>query len=299
MNRAEGSLRAVRPFEFQRSVDFVQRFSPMTGEQTAAEGTITKALMVDGEVVIFRVMSPPGSPELSYQLFAEESIDERTNRDIAKRIAFIFSLEDEVGQFYAMAEKDGPYYSKVRELWGLHHVKFPSMLEISCWAIINQRIHRSIALRMKRALTERYGRSLELDGVKYWAFPDHERLKVAKPRELVELLRNQRTALRIGSLIDSFGGLDEGRLMEMPYQKAAERLKKVNGIGDWSAQFILFRGLGRIEKLQYNMNPVIRMMEEVYGKGRTLGDINRMYGKWCGYWSLYLWASGMAARSGD
>lgn len=297
MHKAAGTLKAVQPFDFRRSVAFIQGFGPMTGEQTAAGDRVTTALMVDGRVVVFRATATPESSEVAYELFAEEEVDEETSKRVAGRISFILSLDDDVSQFYAIAENDGQYYAKVKALWGLHHVKFPSLLEVSCWAIINQRIQRSFALRMKRALVQRYGGSLEVAGVEYWAFPDHQRLKVAKPKELLELVKNQRAAVRLGSLIDSFGELDQDLLMRLPYAKAAERLKKVNGIGEWSAQFILFRGLGRIEKQQYNMKPVVRMMEEVYGKGRTLEDINRMYGKWCGYWSLYLWGSSMAAPS--
>src|SRR5271156_6626433 len=131
MHKAEGTLQAVQPFEFQRSVDFLQRFSPMMSEQTAREGVIIKALMVDGKVLVFRVAGTPGSSELSYELFAEEKIDEKTARVMADRISFFLSLDDEVKQFYAIAEKDKPYYPKVEALWGLHHVKFPSLLEIS------------------------------------------------------------------------------------------------------------------------------------------------------------------------
>jgi len=47
------------------------------------------------------------------------------------------------------------------------------------------------------------------------------------------------------------------------------------------------------------MEPVIKMMEEVYGPGKTLDDINRQYGAWAGYWSQYLWASKMASRPED
>jgi len=45
------------------------------------------------------------------------------------------------------------------------------------------------------------------------------------------------------------------------------------------------------------MKPVLKMMETVYGPGKTLDEINRQYGTWSGYWSLYLWGSKMASRS--
>ena len=297
MHTRSGTLKAVEPFVFQRSVDFLEGFGPMAGEQDVGEGAITKAMMVDGRVTVFRLRGAEGG--LSYELFSEDALDSKMAKVLEDRISFFLSLDDDVGQFYAIAEKDLEYYPKVRELWGLHHVKFPSLLEISAWAIINQRIQRSIALRMKRALTERYGGSLEVEGRTYWAFPDYSRMKDATPRELLSLTKNQRTARRLGSLLENFEELDEDFLRTAPYAKASERLRKVNGIGEWSSQFILFRGLGRIERQQNNMKPVLRMMEEVYGPGKTLEDINRAYGPWCGYWSLYLWGSSMASRSVD
>jgi DNA-3-methyladenine glycosylase II len=292
-----GTLKAVEPFDFQRSMDFLEGFGPMAGEQAIADGAITKAMMVDGRVVVFRVTDPDRADStLSYELFSEDRLDGKTAKAVEDRISFFLSLDDDVQQFYSIAKDDPAYYPKVKGLWGLHHVKFPSLLEISAWAIINQRIQRLIALRMKRALVEKYGGSLEVDGRTHWAFPDYQRLKSATPRELLSLTKNQRAAERLGSLLTRFDELDESFLRTAPYEKARERLMRVKGIGDWSSQFILFRGLGRIEKQQHNMKHVMEMMKEVYGPGKTLDDIDMTYGRWSGYWSLYLWGSGMASH---
>jgi DNA-3-methyladenine glycosylase II len=300
LHTASGTLRAVEPFVFQRSVEFLEGFGPMAGEQVIGDGTITKAVMVGGEVVVFRVTgSAKEDPVVRYELFSGSKLGEERVKEMEERVSFFLSLEDDVEEFYAIAKGDPAYYPKVKELWGLHHVKFQSLLEVSAWAIINQRIHRAIALRMKRALVERYGGSLEVKGTTYRAFPDYQRLKEAKPSELTSLLKNQRTAGRIGSLLENFEELDERFLRTAPYEKAVERLQKVKGIGGWSAQFIMYRGLGRIEKQQYNMKPYAEMMEKVYGPGKTLDDINAMYGRWCGYWSLYLWGSSMMSRKAE
>jgi DNA-3-methyladenine glycosylase II len=297
LHSTSGRLRAVAPFEFQRTLDFIQGFRPLAGEQEVESGVLTKALMVDGRTVLFRLRPAPGSrQDLSYELFSEEKLHEPAACSVTDQIAFFLSLEDDVGPFYGIAEKDAKFYPKVKELWGLHHVKFPSLLEISCWAILAQRVQMSVAKRMKEAITERFGGSMELEGRTYRAFPDYASLKDAAPSQLLAATRNQRSAARLGSLISSYPDLDESFLRTAPYEKAEERLRTVKGIGEWSAQFILFRGLGRIEKLQYSMKPVEKMLEEVYGPGRTLDDINAQYGAWSGYWSLYLWGSSMASR---
>jgi DNA-3-methyladenine glycosylase II len=292
----------VEPFEFHQSLNFIRGFGPMSGEQQVEGGGVTKAIMVEGQTVVFRVSerrakgSGSGESRLIYELFSQEPLTKSVEDSVAKRISFFLSLGDDVKPFYSIAKKeDAKFHPLVERLWGLHQVKFLTLLEISCWAILAQRVQRPIALRIKRALTEKFGGSLELDGKTYWAFPDHTKLKLATTKQLLEATRNQRMVQRLASLLMSFDELDEGFLRNAPYEKAAERLQKVKGIGDWSSQFILFRGLGRVETLQpMNIRPLSETIEKTYGpKGKTLDEINSTYGKWSGYWSLYLWASTM------
>jgi len=286
----------VEPFEFQQSLRFLRGFGPMSGEQQVEAGRITKAIMVEGQTVVLRVGGDQGRGSgLRYELFSQEPL-KPVEDSVVDRISFFLSLADDVKPFYTIAEKeDGRFYPLIERSWGLHQVKFPTLLEICCWAIIVQRVQRPIALRMKRALTERFGGSLELDGKTYLAFPDYTKLRGATPKELLEATRSQRAMQRLTSLLSSFDELDEAFLRSAPYEKAMARLQKVKGIGDWSSQFILFRGLGRIETLQpINLRPLTKRIGEVYGPdGKTLEEINSTYGRWSGYWSLYLWASTM------
>jgi len=292
----------VEPFEFQRSLDFLQGFGPVSGEQQFEKRAVTKAIMMKGQTVVFRVSeareegATKGKPKLRYEMFSQEPMTRSLEDSVARRIAFFLSLDDDVKPFYAIAKRDdAKFYPLVEGSWGLHQVKFLTLLEISCWAILSQRVQRPIALRMKRAITEKFGGSLELDGKTYSAFPDYSKLKDARPKELLEVTRNQRAMQRLTSLLTTFDELDEDFLRTAPYEKATARLQKVKGIGEWSSLFILFRGLGRVERLQaINIRPLTKAIESVYGpKGKTLEEINSTYGKWSGYWSVYLWASTM------
>ena len=149
-------------------------------------------------------------------------------------------------------------------------------------------------MRIRQSLTERFGGSLEVDGTVYWAFPDRSRLRAVTVKELLEVTRNQRVTQRLVSLVSSLDDLDEGFLRTAPYEKAEERLEKVGGIGEWSSQFILFRGLGRMGELgPINLKPLDETIRRVYGTAKSPKEINEVYGSWAGYWSLYLWASTM------
>lgn len=264
------------------------------GEQTTAGGRLTRAIMVEGQTVAFSVWEE--GEGVGYSLFSEDALTDRVEQEVARRVSFFLSLDDDLGPFYSIArEKDPQFYPVVEKEWGLHQVKFASLLEAACWALINQRMQRPTALRIKRTLTERFGESVEVDGVVYRAFPDLPHLKGATARQLLELTRNQRVTQRLVSLLSFPEVLDEGFLKTAPYEKAYERLKTVRGIGDWSAQLVLLRGLGRMGRLQeLNLKPLGGVIEGVYGrKGRSVEEAGGLYGGWAGYWLLYLWASSM------
>lgn len=206
------------------------------------------------------------------------------------RISFFLSLQDDLNPFYKIAEKDPKFYAVVKSQWGFHHVKFPSLLETAVWAILSQRAPIPIAHKMKQRVIERFGLSLELDGKSYRAFPDYSRLKNTPLATLIEVVRNKRKAEYLSWLLSSYPDLDERFLKSGDYETAEEKLKQIPGIGEWSARFILSRGLGRMERLSSYMKVVLERMREVYGPDADIEEMKRMYGEWIGYWVLYLWA---------
>lgn len=294
MHTETGTLEAREPFEFSKSLAFARGFGAMGGQEEVDVDSITKAVMLDGQVVAFTVKEGRGA-KLEYDLFSSEPISDKAAKEVGARIGFFLSLDDGVKQFYSIAkEKDPKFYPLVESAWGLHHVKFLTFLEIACWALINQRIQRPIALRIKRSLTERFGGSLEVDGKAYWAFPDGAHLRAVTSAQFLEVTRNQRITRRLLSLASSLDELDEGYLRTALFEKAKSRLESVHGIGEWSSQFILFRGLGRMGKLQpINIRPLDEAIKGVYGSAQPLKEVNDTYGGWAGYWQLYLWASTM------
>jgi DNA-3-methyladenine glycosylase II len=250
-------------------------------------------MMFQGQTIAFRLNGSSRVDDendvVDYELMSESAISPEAGAYVANRASFFLSLQDDLRPFYAIAkEKDPKFYPIVEENWGLHHVKFLTLLEIACWAILSQRAPIPIARKMKRALVEKYGGSIEVDGVRYWAFPDYSRVKGLTLDELTSAIRNVRKAGYLSYLLTSFRDVDEEFLRTGKYEEAEAWLKEIRGIGDWSAAFILLRGLGRMERLPFNLKPVLRGMAEIYGPGQTMEEIARIYGPWIGYWSYYL-----------
>ncbi len=67
----------------------------------------------------------------------------------------------------------------------------------------------------------------------------------------------------------------------------------IKGIGEWSATFIMVRGLGRMEYIPLTETRLLEAASKVYGHGKELSreeliHLAERYGPWQGYWAHYL-----------
>jgi DNA-3-methyladenine glycosylase II len=294
LHHVVGCLRPVPPFDFGQTLAFLGMFTPMQAEQVIRGEALTKAIMVGGRPVVFRVRSTGSveAPELEYTLFAEEPLDAAARRAAADRLGFWLSLDDDLRPFYTIAREEDPrFWPVIERLYGLHQVKFPTPFENACWAVLTQRSPVPVARKAKRALVERYGASLDVEGERYWAFPEAAQLGAAGPDDLFALVRNAKRAEYLAAVIAAFQRVDEGWLRTAPLAEVERWLRAIRGIGDWSAFFILFRGLGRSARLPYTMPQFLDGFARAYDDGpmtpERLAALAARYGPCIGYWSLY------------
>jgi DNA-3-methyladenine glycosylase II len=289
-----GTLSPAPPFDFEKSLEFLGLFGPMQGEQTAAPDSLTKALSVNRRPIVFQLTSTgeTENPRLGYTLFSDQPIDALVQRTAADRIAFFLSLADNLRPFYAIGRDDPVFAPVVERLYGYHQVKFLTPFECACWAILTQRNAMPIARQMKQALVERFGGSLELNGVRYETFPEPICL-AADPSDLQNLIRNGRRAEYLGDVARAFSEVDEAWLRAAPYEDVEAWLHGIKGIGAWSAAFVMLRGLGRMERIPITEGKIPEDVSKLYGNGQMLSvaAIQRIaapYGAWQGYWAHYV-----------
>jgi 3-methyladenine DNA glycosylase/8-oxoguanine DNA glycosylase len=147
-----------------------------------------------------------------------------------------------------------------------------------------------VARKTKHALMERYGGSLEVGGVRHLAFPEAADLAGADPDELAEIIRHERRTRYVLAVARAFAAQSEDFLRRAPCSEVEAWLRDIDGIGEWSSAFVLWRGLGRIEHLPLT-GPIEACAREVYGKHLSplqMRALANKYGEWKGYWALYL-----------
>ena len=141
LQRAQGILTAVPPFDFAHSLDFFSSFPVTHREQIVADGALTRATQLEGQVIVFQVRAAgkaPG-PALEYSFFSDQPIRAETKAAAVDRIAFFLSLGDDLKPFYAIGQRDPQFAPIIQRLYGYHQVKFLTPFENAVWAILSQR----------------------------------------------------------------------------------------------------------------------------------------------------------------
>jgi len=283
---------ARQPFDFGASLRFVERFPATTGEQGVDGGVLTCALRAAGTTVGARIAAE--GTGLRYELRATDSLGDEAVAAAADRLSFYLGLDDDVAELYGLAADDPPFQRVIARLHGYHQVKFPSPLELMCWAILSQRAPLAVAHKMKQAIVKAAGNSIAVDETELWAFPDLEQLLALTPDELVALVANRRKATYLHGALRRWQEIDEMSLRDGEHEGVRQRLLTIPGIGPWSATFLMVRGLGRAERISPDRE-VKLAAARVYGRTLTDAEFLELAGRydgWQGYWGHYLRVGG-------
>ena len=95
------------------------------------------------------------------------------------------------------------------------------------------------------------------------------------------------------SVAAAFDNVDEQFLRTAPYEEVDAWLRSIKGIGEWSANFVLLRGLGRMDQAPVAEKMMFEAVSRLYNAGQTVSaeDVRRIaepYSPYQGYWAHYL-----------
>lgn len=293
-----GELHPRAPFDFSQSLAFLATFGPATSEQRQDGQSLTRALAVDGQAVVYRLTSVGAvdDPRLNYTLYSSEPLSDEATEAALDRIRFFLSLDDDLTPLYERAAGDAVFTTITQALYGYHQVKFGTPFEAAIWAVLAQRNHMTLSLRMKAALVAEFGARLTVGGREYRAFPEPVLLATAPPEDLSALIGHRPKGGLLPGVGWAFEQMDERWLRDAPYADVESWLRSIRGIGEWSAAFILLRGLGRVEQLPAQEKRIQDAVAKHYGLvSATMDDVKRLaapYGDLAGYWVHYLRAAG-------
>jgi DNA-3-methyladenine glycosylase II len=186
------------------------------------------------------------APNLSVAI-AGRPTDRR--EELAARIALdrLLGLTVDVSGFAGMAEQDPLLRPLAGRMRGLKPPRFPTVFEALVNGIACQQLSLAVGIHLLNRLTADRGLPTAADPGGPRSFPGPEQLASVQPDELRRhgfSSAKARTIVEISQAIVT-GALDLEALERLDDQESIERLTSLRGIGRWTAEYVLLRGLGR------------------------------------------------------
>ena len=158
----------------------------------------------------------------------------------ARDLEQMLCLDVDGSRFSALGQRDRVVRALQKRFFGLRPVLFYTPYEAAAWTIISQRIRMTQAATIKTRLGDELG--------EHGAFPAPACLaQLSAPQP--GLTTRKINQLRTIAAAAQDGALSRQRLRAMTYQDGLAHLQQLPGIGPFSAELILIRGVGHPDVL--------------------------------------------------
>ncbi|MFD9894721.1 DNA-3-methyladenine glycosylase family protein [Amycolatopsis sp. NPDC059027] len=257
-----GRITVCGPFDLAASARFLAGFTPAGRPDAAGEsGVLRLAFPVDeGGTSVGAVIRQRAPGTVEVEAYGPPGLAEAVTAQVRR----ILSLDVDGTGFAGAGERDPVVGALQRERPGLRPVLFPSPYEAACWAVLSQRVRGSQAARIKRRLAEEYGKRVNVGGVALTAFPEPELLAGLCDFPGIPETKFERLCLVAKAAAE--GELDAARLRALPVEEALARLRLLPGVGPFSAELILIRGVGHPDVFPASEGRLAEEMRQRYGR---------------------------------
>jgi len=159
----------------------------------------------------------------------------------------MLGLHVDLTGFYELAASDERLAGLARRFIGVQPPRFASVFEAIVNAVACQQLSLTVGIHLLDRLAAVYGPEVALRGARP-GFPIPDLLAAAEPSHLRRLgfsMAKARTLVLLARQVAS-GTLDLEGLARVDDEHATAALIALPGIGRWSAEYVLLRGLGRL-----------------------------------------------------
>ncbi|HVY62809.1 MAG TPA: AlkA N-terminal domain-containing protein [Planctomycetota bacterium] len=247
--RAGRPLPVRGPFHLEATVRLLQR-RPANRVDLFEEGRYRRALAGSEGLLVLEAWNAGSidAPRLRYAIHGGP-VSPRTRADVAATLRRVLSLDVDPEPFERLARREPRLRATVRALRGMRPPRFPSLFETFARVVPFQQLSLDAGTVIVARLVERFGATIDVEGRRFFAFPEPEAIAGARRDALraIGLSRQKAATLeRVARLILE-GKLREDEIAALPSEDALALLLENDGIGPWSAALILLRGFGRTD----------------------------------------------------
>jgi DNA-3-methyladenine glycosylase II len=191
-------------------------------------------------------IGPPETPKLRVAVEGQP-FDSAVKAAVASALDRLLGLHIDLTTFYRFATHQGRLGQLARRFRGMKPPRFATVFEGAVNAIACQQVTLTLGILLLNRLAAKHGPVLLKGAEAAHAFPRPEDLAGLRPESLRGLGFSRQKGRAMVELARSLadGRFDLDGLAELPDAEAVERLRGLRGVGRWSAEYVLLRGLGR------------------------------------------------------
>lgn len=273
----------VYPFRLDLTVWALRRRKENSYD-TWDNGVYKRILVINSKPVLIQIkqIAPPQSPKLYVTLKGCRSNDCTIALQIIERT---LGIKRDLAGFYNQIAKDEKLGFLFRNLEGLKPPRFPSLYEAIVNGICCQQLSLTVGIILLSRLSQKYGLGMENETQK--AFPEPNSLARSSIQELRQLGLSGQKARALISLSEEFLSNPVGfeDLEKLDNESVIARLMGYLGVGRWTAEYVLLRGLGRLDSFPGDDKGAGKNLRERLGISRPLSyhEVKSIVSRWHPY----------------
>jgi len=243
------ALAPTSPYAFALTVHRFVRFKDESVDRVTPK-RYQRLLSVDGQHALATVTDEGtiAKPLLRVTLEGNKKVD-LDRPEFAAQLRHILCTDLDLEPFYRLTNKDELLAPIAPRFRGLKLVQSPTVFEALVMAVLSQQVNLSFAYSIKKELVETFGETWRTNGQTHHAFPAPERFAEQKEEDLLHFRLSRAkagTLVRLGHAFAS-GTITNHNLSLRSDEEVVEQLTQIKGIGRWSADIALMRGLARFD----------------------------------------------------
>ncbi len=295
------TVAALPPFSFNLSSEIFANGDRQI--RNYENGRFWQVIRINDKLILATVETAGtvDKPEVQAELKSNKKITGEDKKKAEAAVNTLFSLDLDLKPFYETVKDDQVMAGLTRKLWGLKTPTTPTVFEALVDAIVEQQISMKVATSIENRIIKNFGDVLDLEGTVYYVYPTPQRLATVSVEEFRQCGLSFRKGeyIKGASMLIADGKLDLEKLRSYDSsERIIRELDEIRGIGVWTAEFTILRGMQRLEALPADDLGLRRDISRYYRDGNVIKSaearrIAEGWGNWKGLAAYYLVVASM------
>lgn len=279
-------LHPVPPFRLDYTIWALRRRTKNIIDQWDGKH-YTRLFILDDQLIKINVEQKNNLNSPQILVTTDKHLTKKIQNKLSHLLEMMLGLNRNMQGFYQIAQHDRYLKPLVVQFMGLKPPRFPSLFEAFVNSISCQQISLDAGLQIQNRLAQYAGKSIHDGNDIFYAFPmprDIADCSVSELKKIGYSKHKSETLIRIASaMIANETFLDD--LESKTNEETVQILCQFKGIGRWSAEYILLRGLGKIETFPGDDIGAQKNLQQLLHLGKELDyqKISKITKKWYPY----------------